>query len=263
MHSVTHDNLQKADEVTKKSLEKVKQTIQDYLKDNDGQLDEVVHTRLAYAAFDNSLDELIAVSTAETIVQEILSSILNEQQMLIFRLTIGKLSKPQEIDNDKRDIRGSISGSQENSTQGVPPTPPTDTGATPTDSSTDTGSQESSRGNKADEASSTRDKESAGATEATTEVADGKLAVFQGLTKQDIAEERTKPLATINLIKAYFSQKLNKDETKGTNPLVAVTNFMQSLPKTFNQVRAYVSTYLEPNYKITDEQLKHFCVLIP
>ena len=91
---------------------------------------------------------------------------------------------------------------------------------------------------------------------ATAEVEDGKVTVLQGLSKEVIAEERTKPLSTINLVKAYFSQKLNKDETKGTNPLVAVNNFMQSLPKTFNEVRAYISNYLEPSYKITDEQLK-------
>ena len=93
-------------------------------------------------------------------------------------------------------------------------------------------------------------------TEETEVVNTAGLSVLQGLSKEVIAEERTKPLSTINLVKAYFSQKLNKDETKGTNPLVAVNNFMQSLPKTFNEVRAYVSNYLEPSYKITDEQLK-------
>ena len=85
-----------------------------------------------------------------------------------------------------------------------------------------------------------------------------KVTVLQGVTDAVREEERNKPFSIRNLIRAYFSQSTTDDETKGSNPLVLIKDFILQ-----SDLLTNVSKYLtdKTKSKVTDAhiaQLKHF-----
>ncbi|WP_288981986.1 hypothetical protein [uncultured Flavobacterium sp.] len=255
-HAVTIETLDKTPLNTSYHIElaKVHESIIKYLEDNPT-LSAKARKRLSYAL--TAPAELLTVGTTEPIAIASLRKIdmgngktaytvIMEQSIAIMKEQYSK-TFTKEIEDSLNDL---LSRTDRNFTTDEASS--TKDSSIPSSEAASTTSDNTRTSDESIELQPDSNTESA----ATEVVNTAGLSVLQGLSKEVIAEERTKPLSTINLVKAYFSQKLNKDETKGTNPLVAVNNFMQSLPKTFNEVRAYVSNYLEPSYKITDEQLK-------
>lgn len=84
------------------------------------------------------------------------------------------------------------------------------------------------------------------------------ISQFQDRTKQAIADEQAKPLHQRDIIKAHFDQKNTQDETKGSNPLVSVKDFISTLPQ---QAKGYIRSFIVGGTEPTQQQkaqLRHF-----